>query len=566
MYMEHLGSAEVNVASPGFGAVANSVMDFINADELYPTYSIPNGLHRRSDPGAGAFTYYHNRHTRASREVQQGEEIFVSYGSQWFLGRKDKLGAIPVAGDHDKADRLYRRFRDAFVEQKDAKRKRDQEIRQRLMQEGISGDSMKASLRPDPSPANPKLFELAPEIWETFVLKSAWGDSPTMAALPPEEDYDEMYEQTLTQLKKSRMMRSPEYLEESGVCADHLHFGESTIRQAGHGAFATRHLRKGDIVVPVPLIHIPDRELLDMYHFRAEPFQRIRGDPNLPRRPQLLLNYCLGHRDSTLLLSPYGPLFNLINHNQTMANVRLQWASPKRSQHDPEMLQKNITEFDNLRQAVLAMEVVALRDIEPNEEIFLDYGDEWEAAWQKHVREWKPVEGADTYVSAFEMNNRFGHVYRTEFEQVRNPYPTNLMLKLHKAFLNSHVSRTWLKSHPEAVREVSTRFNPERSVECEILRYTMSEKRILYTVVVPKHGPVQKNIRKKEWQIVQVPQEAIFFQDRPYTSDMFLENAFRHDIRISDELFPEEWKNLKLNQTKMNKPNEISEQGNETTS
>ena len=50
-----------------------------------------------------------------------------------------------------------------------------------------------------------------------------------------------------------------------------------------------------------------------------------------------------------------------------------------------------------------------------------------------------------------------------------------------------------------------------------------------------------------KWKVFDdIPQEAIFFQDRPYSTDMFLENAFRHDLRIPDSMFPEKWMNVRL--------------------
>ena len=48
------------------------------------------------------------------------------------------------------------------------------------------------------------------------------------------------------------------------------------------------------------------------------------------------------------------------------------------------------------------MELIALRDIQPDEERFLDCGDEWEAAWQDHLSNWKPEPDADQYISADE--------------------------------------------------------------------------------------------------------------------------------------------------------------------
>ncbi|MGV2389782.1 MAG UNVERIFIED_CONTAM: hypothetical protein LVR29_20560 [Microcystis novacekii LVE1205-3] len=51
---------------------------------------------------------------------------------------------------------------------------------------------------------------------------------------------------------------------------------------------------KGDIVVPAPMIQIMDRDLLSLYDENGD--HKV-GD-------QLVLNYCFGHRDSSLLLCP----------------------------------------------------------------------------------------------------------------------------------------------------------------------------------------------------------------------------------------------------------------------
>ncbi len=546
---------EVNVASPGFGAAANSFLDLINADEQYPIYSIPHGLHRRSDPGAGAFTYYHGRLTEASSRISPGEELFVSYGSAWFLRRKHKLGPIPIRGDHARVDAMYRKFRKMFSEpeSKSLPNRTERQQRRGFFARQDTGKGEKNSTEeteknrhdettegiPLPTPRS-RFHEIGEELWDTFVLNSAWDDSPTMAALPPKEDYNAMYMQTLKQLTKSRLQRSVEWLNENGVCADTMDSRESTIRQAGHGAFASRRLRKGSIILPVPLIHIPDREVLDMYVLKAEPGKSYEGNKDQRKRPQLLLNYCMGHRDSTLVLSPYGPAFNLINHNQTLANVKLQWALPQRSQHNPALLNMTVSELEEIASAQLAMELVALRDIDPDEEIFLDYGDEWETAWNKHVDEWKPVEGADTYVSAFEMNQQRHHVFRTEFEQLKNPYPFNLILKFHQFFEDNGKRESWLKTHPFPFTTTVESWKGDRSTECEIMRRNQAENRTLYSVVIRNEDVAG------QWKLIEsVPQEAIFFQDRAYSTDMFLENVFRHDLRIPDDMFPEQWKNLK---------------------
>jgi hypothetical protein len=530
MYMEHLGSRFVSATSPGFGAAANSFMDFVNVEEATSIYKIPQNMHRRKDPGAGAFTYYHSRYSHAARDIRQGEELFVTYGDVWFLGRKEVIGPIPVTGDHVKAEGLYRTFRRKFI---------DQEHRR----ESIGNDGRDGTKGPPPPPPNPRLAEVvADDLWDTFVLNSSWDDSPTMAAFPPKEHYDDIfYDSTLIEWKKSQMSRSIEWLEEHGICADNLHFGESTLPQAGHGAFASRALRKDKPILPVPLIHIPYRSIMNMYHLDPS---TLVPDMDRPRQPQLLLNYCLGHRDSTMLLSPYGPAFGLINHNQTLVNVRLQWASPKRSQHIPERLDEDVSNFEQYTSAQLAMELVATRDIDPGEEIFLDYGDEWETAWQEHVTRWKPPQEADNYQSAYEMNQEFDHIFRTEFEQMHDPYPSNVMLKFHKYFYDDHFRDQWLENHPHPFHEHLNEWQERTSVPCDVLRREQDDSRVLYAIAIVENSEPDE---EPEWRIIEdVPQEAIFFQDQPYSTDMFLENAFRHDIRIPDDIFPGKWKNLKL--------------------
>jgi hypothetical protein len=44
--------------------------------------------------------------------------------------------------------------------------------------------------------------------------------------------------------------------------------------------------------------------------------------------------------------------------------------------------------------------------------------------------------------------------------------------------------------------------------------------------------------------ITHVPRHAIRFSDKMYTTDQHLENAFRKEIGIPDDIFPEQWKDL----------------------
>jgi hypothetical protein len=75
---------------------------------------------------------------------------------------------------------------------------------------------------------------------------------------------------------------------------------------------------------------------------------------------------------------------------------------------------------------------VALRDIKPGEELFLDYGDEWEKAWNRHLNDWKRPLHSNQYVDASTFNARVkDSAVRTDQEQMLDPYPSNLEVRCH---------------------------------------------------------------------------------------------------------------------------------------
>jgi hypothetical protein len=90
--------------------------------------------------------------------------------------------------------------------------------------------------------------------------------------------------------------------------------------------------------------------------------------------------------------------------------VRLQW-NTKLTQH-PEWLRMPVAEWVSEMHAGLMLDFVATRDIHEGEEILIDYGEEWEAAWNSHVKSWTPPKRADAYVSAVHRNEQ-EHVLRT---------------------------------------------------------------------------------------------------------------------------------------------------------
>jgi hypothetical protein len=111
---------------------------------------------------------------------------------------------------------------------------------------------------------------------------------------------------------------------------------------------------------------------------------------------ELLLNYCYGHANTSLILLPLVPMANAVNHAPTsaeddeqstipLANVRVEWDSSTGDPKEIFILPTTYLFQDNEMAVPLHVNYVALRDIKAGEELLLDYGPVWQEAWTKHM-------------------------------------------------------------------------------------------------------------------------------------------------------------------------------------
>lgn len=506
MFMDNEGvDKKLSAASPGFGSGVNCYMDLVNVKETIPL-NTNTGLHRYSDPGVGAFSTYWNRETLATTSILPGHELFASYGNAWFTSREDDIGPVPLKGDLALAERLLKKYKLR------AKRLKLMEVKEEIIE----------------------------DIWESFAWQNPWNKtSRILFGLPRNwEDTRLVSNRTLLWLRRREHSVTLDWLEEHGICGDFITVKNSTIRQAGRGAFARKGFKTGDVVAPLPFVHLPYRRYLDMFDIIKNEEGEFEAS-NEKRHTQLLLNYCMGHNESTMLLCPYGTLSSHINHNQTLANVEMVWADPKTSIHNPRWLNKSLSELYSISYSGLSMNLRATRDINSGDEIFIDYGDEWERAWQKHVSNWKPVENSKDYKSAEQLNMETKHL-KTEFETLFDPYPNNVVIHLNLAFNNPR--STWLDHWEDGTLQDYIIRVDEYTKQCEILsREKDDEGKVWYTAIInATDDRTGKNEPKK---LEKLPRLAFVFFDKPHTTDMHLPGAFRHDIRIPDHLFPDTWRN-----------------------
>ncbi|CAB9519838.1 Guanylate cyclase [Seminavis robusta] len=335
-------------------------------------------------------------------------------------------------------------------------------------------------------------------------------------------------------------------LQTNGMCLDNIASAEAPGR-GGRGAFATRDLLKGTVVVPLPLIPL-NRTSLDMY-----------TDSRYPNaKKQLLLNYCYGHENSTLLLFPYSPVVNYINSvgKDEPTNAVLRWSA--QAQNLEQSLQDSAQDILASRRWGLLLEVVATRDISQGEQILIDYGQTWHDAWTRHVQQFQPdndCSRSPPYVYASRLNQL--KMVRTQDEQAQNPYPDNVETFCVYQYSETIQYNPWPHhqhgSKKDTCRKVTheacpphTRMVPDYLRPCRVL--DRKEGDAFYTVEVLNDDKGSVDAGSIPWGerhiVTGMPRNAICFLDKVYSTDQNLASAFRHEIGLPGGVFPTAWMDL----------------------
>jgi len=338
---------------------------------------------------------------------------------------------------------------------------------------------------------------------------------------------------------------------------DNIRPGNSTVSQAGRGAFASRFIPVGGLVAPGPLLHVPNRTALNLYGVGEDGMR----DPANRIGMQMILNYCFGHAESTVILCPYTSPSAHINHAAgAKANAKVVWAEDGTPGHNSDWLEEGVSVLKFRNTIGLSLNFVATRDIQPGEEVFIDYGPEWEEAWNKHVKEWVPPPDSDNYVSATVLQKDLTIPLRTLEEEQSEPYSKNIVFYCHYGYQPgmSEGEYVWmdewggpngLSLYPCRVvqREAVDMPGPNGAVETfYYYAMVMLDEDALAELGGISSKFFQNAIPSGEYHfLTDVPRWAIEIRDWFYSKDEFMENSFRHEMMMPDEIFPDAWKNLR---------------------
>jgi hypothetical protein len=222
---------------------------------------------------------------------------------------------------------------------------------------------------------------------------------------------------------------------------------------------------------------------------------------------------------------------NLVNHSRKNPSVALRWSTSP--QHHGQWLDLPRDEFEKFNYpGALILELVALRGIVEGEELLLDYGEEWDTAWRLHTKFWKPVEGALDYAYPADMD--LTKPFQTLDEQEKYPYPANLA--------TACFEENWDRENNSRIEWTRPEYWPEGLTYCHILKREKDGQGSYVYEVSLGWGKKPHELDDTRYIDLNVPQSAIMFVDKPYESDMHLQNAFRHPIQLPQDLTPSQWK------------------------
>ena len=376
-----------------------------------------------------------------------------------------------------------------------------------------------------------KELSLSENIWEDLFqtvleYRKPWHTSRVLNALPDSAQIipDLLMDGGTAYRDFNRSIRDLSWLEENGQCMDNIKVLDRSTESpdAGRGAAASRFIPKGGLVAPAPVIHVPDYEVLEMF----EPIDTPRSEkgsfkvvPDMkgPKMYQLLLNYCFGHEESTLLLCPYGLLTALINHSSENANTRVVWSDAMRHK---EWLNHTIDHFAEEYVAGLQLDFVALRDIEEGEEILIDYGDSWQRAWDEYKANFVPREH---YMPAYELNRQLEDLeFRTIHD--RPYYSDGVQLRCQSWYIENFYEK-------DGEEEDSS------DLPCQILKKLGNDRYQVQLLIDESSN--KKSMFVGDRILWDVPRDAFLFIDLPYERPHHFQfDAFRHTMMIPDDIFP----------------------------
>ena len=448
---------------------------------------------RRDSPAAGAQTERTDWSYYVKNEIRAGDEIFISYGDDWFQDRGISL---------DDAKDVDMKFLEKVI---------------------VSLQKLARELEGESPPAVMNRFLSVVKSDILFEYEESF-----LRGIP--EELDSLMNVTIPIPKPAKVEHSHtiEWIKANGVCLDNMVVKDSTLPLAGRGVFATRSLKKGELISRSPLLHAP-RDNIELTNdtFRDERRKSIEADlmrynysdmaassiDDLSSQRMLILNYMIGNPEAkdALLGIPTTAAAYMNHHSDNLKrNVEVMWTEDEQTSAN---LLRPISWFQESDQsyfALISVDFVATRDIQRGEEMFVNYGREWEAAWQAHLEHWTPHDHPKGYRDPLYYNKIQPDT--GELPPIVNPSPMDY-------FYCKFNFTDRAPTHHLCVID-------------EVIMGETRDKPLFKTCFEHKGttDQVTGRIKCKHSRFTIHRRDEIIIVDQPFTSNQWLTNSFRHEI------------------------------------
>jgi len=458
--------------APGFLSLMNSHLALLNIGQVEPAVDV--------FPHETDATRYHYLQSMVEQDVPAGGELFTFYGDHWFEGRERYKGR-PIADDFRKAEKLTK---------------------------------LLAKIAPDSD-------DVTKGLWQLIKHEIPFRSGIILAFPNQFEHVSSVVSGGVQSLHQPFAMRDVDeelVYTDNSRCLDMIRQGQSDVHNLG--ALATMPIAKGTIITGSPLIQTVQQRLNKYAYVWDKETKTYKPSTSDRTDYSVLMNYCFGHHQSSILLCPYGIAVSYINHHpKRKPNVAIRWTPDHQ-------LSQNNTAFDMTpielakQNPMLAIDYIALRDIKEGEEIFIDYGKLWDTKFKQHPRQSLQV------LASVDKYNR-QPILLSEAEQQSLPYPDNLQLRCHPDVLTYQYKYNYEKLWQER--------RPNISYECSILERFQAPNDPNQTVYAAR-----LNVKGEIIQAGYIPREYFKFFERK-TEPV----PFRFPMQLPDKMVPEAWKDLK---------------------
>jgi hypothetical protein len=511
----------------GIGSLTNYHSAYSNVDWIQASTMLDFDLHHpigKSHPTRGVITSYENLTMRAIQRIPAGMELFASFGEAWENDETDQKNDVYeqklLKSDYTKADQLV--------------------------------DKLVGLLDHPDLASDPELKEETLDLVLEKILPAAGGKrAKAIGNLIPAASRKLKQVQDVGSFKYRHhdTIKNFKWLRKNAVCVDTMTPGKSVIKDAGRGAFATRNFKKGDRITVFPVLPLYD-DVLQMFDIE----QKQQGESSWLefvgeyRGAQLLMNYVFGHPHSSVLLIPTAPYVTLVNHNSKDPNVQMDWADHDTLFTSNEMLGKTVQELRTMNpQPNLLMQLTAVRDIAKGEEIVMDYGSEWENAWNEYIATndwtlpWPP--------QAKELQVKYqSEPFPVSIRKDASPYPPTVFTA---CFLNFEEVEDGTPKKTEQGNKIYRwtgpssyeAFKGQELYVCDLMSRTGNDGDVSSFLYTANTRMSNEEGGEEVVRVTGIPHNAILIVNRAYESDMLNFGVFRRPITIRDEIMPQAWRN-----------------------